>query len=237
MPGLLKRRAEKTIIDTALKGLKNRVVSQVIRSARRERDTERTAGDKQPGGSGTDLIGDFQRWLLRAGARGMSRELTDQVRTALGKTPQPSGDVWETATHDPAPGEAPECAWCPLCRAARISGSPSPTRDTRVAAVGDALTTVVQDAVSVLEAALAATGRGGTPPMAVLPRPGRVPVVSARPARLTSRHGPVRRPRRRQRARRPRRARRARTTSPGGQGGPGGQGRAGPERPGGACRG
>jgi hypothetical protein len=116
----------------------------------------------QPGGSGNDLIGDFQRWLLRAGARGMSRELTDQVRTALGKTPQPSGDVWETATHDPAPGEAPECAWCPLCRAARIVREAKPTRDNRVAAVGDALTTVVQDAVSVLEAALAATSRGGT---------------------------------------------------------------------------
>jgi hypothetical protein len=116
----------------------------------------------QPGGSGNDLIGDFQRWLLRAGARGMSRELTDQVRTALGKTPQPSGDVWETATHDPAPGEAPECAWCPLCRAARIVREAKPTRDNRVAAVGDALTGVVQDAVSVLEAALAATSRGGT---------------------------------------------------------------------------
>jgi hypothetical protein len=115
----------------------------------------------QPGGSGNDLIGDFQRWLLRAGARGMSRELADQVRTALGKNQQTStGDVWETATTEPAPGEAPECAWCPLCRAARLVREAKPGRDTRVAAVGDALTTVVQDAVSVLEAALAATSRG-----------------------------------------------------------------------------
>jgi len=117
----------------------------------------------QPGGSGNDLIGDFQRWLLRAGARGMSRELADQVRTALGKTQQ-TGDVWETATTEPLPGEAPECAWCPLCRAARLVREAKPTRDIRVAAVGDALTTVVQDAVSVLEAALAATSRGGTAP-------------------------------------------------------------------------
>ena len=72
----------------------------------------------QPGGSG-DLIGDFQRWLLRSGARGMSRELADQVRAALGKN-QSTGDVWETATTHPVPAEAPECAWCPLCRAARI---------------------------------------------------------------------------------------------------------------------
>jgi len=115
----------------------------------------------ESGGSGNDLIGDFQRWLLRAGARGMSRELADQVRTALGKNQQ-TGDVWETATTEPVPGEAPECAWCPLCRAARLVREAKPTRDTRVAAVGDALTSVVQDAVSVLEAALAATSRGGT---------------------------------------------------------------------------
>jgi hypothetical protein len=119
----------------------------------------------QPGGSGNDLIGDFQRWLLRAGARGMSRELADQVRTALGKTQQQTGgDVWKTATTEPVPGEAPECAWCPLCRAARLVREAKPTRDTRVAAVGDALTTVVQDAVSVLEAALAATSRSGAAP-------------------------------------------------------------------------
>ena len=115
----------------------------------------------QPGGSG-DLIGDFQRWLLRSGARGMSRELADQVRTAIGRN-QPSGDVWETATTEPQPGEAPECAWCPLCRAARLVREAKPGRDTRVAAVGDALTTVVQDAVSVLEAALAATSRATGP--------------------------------------------------------------------------
>ena len=112
-----------------------------------------------PGGS-NDLIGDFQRWLLRSGARGMSRELADQVRAALGKN-QSTGDVWETATTQPVPADAPECAWCPLCRAARVVREAKPGRDKRVAAVGDAVTTVVQDAVSVLEAALAATGRSG----------------------------------------------------------------------------
>jgi hypothetical protein len=117
----------------------------------------------ESGGSGQDLIGDFQRWLLRTGARGMSRQLTHQVRTALGRNQEPSGDVWETATTEPLPGEAPECAWCPLCRAARLVREAKPGRDTRVTAVGDALNTVVQDAVSVLEAALAATGRGTGP--------------------------------------------------------------------------
>jgi hypothetical protein len=90
----------------------------------------------------------------------MSRELADQVRAALGKN-QSTGDVWEAATTQPVPADAPECAWCPLCRAARIVREAKPGRDKRVAAVGDALTTVVQDAVSVLEAALAATGRSG----------------------------------------------------------------------------
>jgi hypothetical protein len=113
----------------------------------------------QTGGSGNDLIGEFQRWLLRFGARGMSREVGDQIRAALGRN-QATGDVWGTATADPAPAEAPECAWCPLCRAARLVREAKPGRDTNVAAVGDALATVVQDAVSVLDAALAATGRG-----------------------------------------------------------------------------
>ena len=90
----------------------------------------------------------------------MSRELADQVRAALGKN-QSTGDVWETATTQPVPADAPECAWCPLCRAARVVREAKPGRDKRVAAVGDAVTTVVQDAVSVLEAALAATGRSG----------------------------------------------------------------------------
>jgi hypothetical protein len=110
-----------------------------------------------PGGS-NDLIGDFQRWLLRSGARGMSRELADQVRAALGKN-QSTGDVWEAATTRPVPADAPECAWCPLCRAARVLRESKPGRDTRVTAVSDALGMVAQDAFNVLEAALATAGR------------------------------------------------------------------------------
>jgi hypothetical protein len=113
---------------------------------------------QQPGGSGPDLIGDFQRWLIRSSARGMGRQVTDQIRSALGRNQQPTGDVWETATAEP-PDEAPECAWCPLCRAARLLRESKAGRDTRVTAVSDALGTVVQDAFNVLEAALAATGR------------------------------------------------------------------------------
>ena len=113
---------------------------------------------QQPGGSGPDLIGEFQRWLIRSSARGVGRQVTGQIRTALGQNQKPTGDVWETATSEP-PEEAPECAWCPLCRAARLLRETKPVRDNRVTAVSDALGTVVQDAFSVLEAALATTGR------------------------------------------------------------------------------
>jgi hypothetical protein len=115
---------------------------------------------QQPSGSGPDLIGEFQRWLIRSSARGVGRQVTGQIRSALGQNQkqQSTGDVWETATTEP-PDEAPECAWCPLCRAARLLRESKPGRDTRVTAVSDALGTVVQDAFSVLEAALATTGR------------------------------------------------------------------------------
>ena len=116
---------------------------------------------QQPGGSGPDLIGEFQRWLIRSSARGMGRQVSGQIRAALGKNQQPTGDVWETATTEP-PDEAPECAWCPLCRAARLLRETKPGRDTRVTAVSDALGTVVQDAFNVLDAALATTGRAAS---------------------------------------------------------------------------
>jgi hypothetical protein len=113
---------------------------------------------QQPGGSGPDLIGEFQRWLIRSSARGVGKQVTGQIRSAFGRN-QPTRDVWESATADPTPDEAPECAWCPLCRAARVLRESKPGRDTRVTAVSDALGMVVQDAFNVLDAALATTGR------------------------------------------------------------------------------
>src|SRR5215469_3169070 len=91
----------------------------------------------------------------------MGRQVSSQIRAALGRNQQPTGDVWETATTEP-PGEAPECAWGPLCRAARLLRETKPGRDTRVTAVSDALGTVVQDAFNVLDAALATTGRAAS---------------------------------------------------------------------------
>src|SRR6201996_5356590 len=66
---------------------------------------------------GPDPLGDLQRWLMRTGARSVTKEMTGSVRRALGQD-RPSADVWDTATSRPE-DEAPECAWCPVCRAAR----------------------------------------------------------------------------------------------------------------------
>ena len=116
-----------------------------------------TDRDGQPGG---DPIGDLQRWLMRSGARGLTSDLTGQVRRALGQ--QPAGrraraaDVWETATTRPAPAqEAPECAWCPVCRAARrLRESREGAQGSPLAGAGDALASVVQEAYSAFEAVM-----------------------------------------------------------------------------------
>src|SRR5262249_30972047 len=118
----------------------------------------------------------------------MGRQVSGQIRAALGRNQQPTGDVWETATTEP-PDEAPECAWCPLCRAARLLRETKPGRDTRVTAVSDALGTVVQDAFNVLDAALATTGRAasgdgrrGSSPGTGRPGPTQAGPAQTRPA-------------------------------------------------------
>jgi hypothetical protein len=109
---------------------------------------------QQPRQPGADLIGDIQRWLVRSGARGVSRGVGGQIRSALGRS-EGSGDVWERATRLPQ-DEAPECAWCPVCRAARRLNESGPGLSSQMAAATDAFATVAQDAMSVFEAALAA---------------------------------------------------------------------------------
>jgi hypothetical protein len=109
---------------------------------------------QEPRPPGTDLIGEFQRWIFRSGAREMTRGVSGQIRSALGRS-QGSGDVWERATTLPQ-DEAPECAWCPVCRAARRLNESGPGLSSQMAAATDAFATVAQDAMSVFEAAMAA---------------------------------------------------------------------------------
>ena len=105
---------------------------------------------QQPRQPGTDLIGEFQRWLVRSGARGVSRGVGGQIRSALGRS-EGSADVWERATRPPQ-DEAPECAWCPVCRAARRIRESGPAVGGQLAGAGDVVAAAVQEAMSAFEA-------------------------------------------------------------------------------------
>ena len=114
------------------------------------------SGGSQSGGGqsrrGNDPLADAQRWLMRAGARSMANQVADQVRRTVGQERRDRGDVWDTATNEPPPGESPECQWCPICqaaRAARMSGSGSLM--SSLADVGGALASMAQDAFSAFE--------------------------------------------------------------------------------------
>ena len=103
----------------------------------------------------SDPVADFQRWLMKAGARSMANQVAGQVKRTIGTERRDSGDVWDTATNEPPPNEAPECQWCPVCQAARAArlGSGSGL-GAQLANAGGALASVVQDAFSVFEQAM-----------------------------------------------------------------------------------
>lgn len=111
----------------------------------------------QQRGAAPDPIGDFQRWLVRSGARGVGREVGGHIAGLLGIGGK-SGDVWETAT-TPPPEEAPECAWCPVCRAARLLRESGPGLASHVASASDAVAAIVQEATAVVESVLAGAKR------------------------------------------------------------------------------
>jgi hypothetical protein len=107
-----------------------------------------------------DPIGDFQRWLMKAGARSLSRDVANRVRATLGggASANKHASVWETATTEPPGDEPPECQWCPICRAARRyrdSGSTAtPDLGSQLAGVTDVLAGFTKDAFSLFEAAV-----------------------------------------------------------------------------------
>ncbi|HYB89345.1 MAG TPA: hypothetical protein VEC76_21030 [Streptosporangiaceae bacterium] len=113
---------------------------------------------QEPSRSGQDPIGEFQRWLVRSGARSVSREVSDQIRSVLGGRGGKPVDVWEQATAPPT-DEAPECAWCPVCRAARVLREQGPGMSSQVSAASEAMGVFVHDALTLFESALSATGR------------------------------------------------------------------------------
>ena len=117
----------------------------------------RTGGNGQPGGGRTpsrpsDPVVDFQRWLMKAGARSMANQVADQVKRTIGTERRDKGDVWDTATTELPPNEAPECQWCPVCqaaRAARVGGASG--LGAALSGAGTVLSSVVQDAFSAFE--------------------------------------------------------------------------------------
>lgn len=126
------------------------------RRARAEADG-RGAGQGHGAGrnAGTDITGEIQRWLIRSGARNMRRELTGQFRRTFNQAER--DNVWGVATTEPPPGpsgEAPECAWCPVCRAARRIRESGPSVGGQLAGAGDVVATAVQEALSAFDAVL-----------------------------------------------------------------------------------
>jgi hypothetical protein len=117
----------------------------------------KTGGNGQSGGGRgpsrpSDPVIDFQRWLMKAGARSMANQVAGQVKRTLGTERRASGDVWDTATNELPPDEAPECQWCPVCqaaRAARLGGAGG--LGAALSGAGTVLSSVVQDAFSAFE--------------------------------------------------------------------------------------
>ncbi|MDR2985285.1 MAG: hypothetical protein LBV34_10635 [Nocardiopsaceae bacterium] len=109
----------------------------------------------------SDMAGEIQRWLIRASARNVRDELGGQVKKALRGSERNKGDSWATATTEPphAADEAPECAWCPVCRAARRiaqsrSGGGSSGSGPRVSDAADVMAGAVRDALAGIDSIL-----------------------------------------------------------------------------------
>ena len=107
---------------------------------------------------GSDPFGDFQRWLMKAGARSITRDVTDRVKSTMGGgRAKAHTDVWDEATTTDPTDEPPECQWCPICRAARKArdaGGSSAGFSEQVAGAADALAGLTRDAFSLFESAM-----------------------------------------------------------------------------------
>ena len=133
----------------------------------------------------SDPIGDFQRWLMKAGAKSLGREVAGRVKSTLGGGggAKHAEDIWDTATTEELTDEPPECQWCPICRAARRYRDSGGTTAGQFAGVGDTLAGLTRDAFSLFDAALRQAQR---PPSA----PGSRPTDRGQPDHAPSDHAP-----------------------------------------------
>jgi hypothetical protein len=120
-----------------------------------------------PASPGSDILGEFQRWFIRSSAKNMRKEFGGQVRKTFGGKRENAGDIWDTATTEvpPAEGDAPECQWCPICRAARRMRESNPGLSGQLSGAGDAVAAAVHDAIKAFDSLLARTaGSSGEGP-------------------------------------------------------------------------
>jgi hypothetical protein len=97
--------------------------------------------------------------MIRSGAKSMRREIEGQVRRTLGSGRSEPEDVWGTATTEVPPdvGESPECAWCPICRAARRMRDSGPGLGSQVSGASKGVAAYVQDAIVAFDTVLSRT--------------------------------------------------------------------------------
>jgi hypothetical protein len=138
---------------------------------------------------GSDPFGDFQRWLMKAGARSITRDVTDRVKSTMGGgKAKAHTDVWDEATTTDPTDEPPECQWCPICRAARKardSGGSSAGFSEQVAGAADALAGLTRDAFSLFETATSPTATPAPATPAPATPPTATPPAEAPPAAAT----------------------------------------------------
>jgi len=118
-----------------------------------------------------DAASEIQRWLIKTSARNMRDELGGQVKKALRGPERKTGDSWATATTEPpnAADEAPECAWCPVCRAARRiaqarSGADARSGGPRITDAADVMAGAMRDALAGIDSILSYRPTGTAPP-------------------------------------------------------------------------
>ncbi len=130
------------------------------------------SGSRNQSSRGSDPVADFQRWLMKAGARGMANQVADQVKRTVGQERRRErGDVWDTATTELPPDEPLECQWCPVCQAARAARMSGPGLGARLTGASGVLASVVQDAFSAFEQAMKTQDQNHSAERTVVPPP------------------------------------------------------------------
>jgi hypothetical protein len=103
----------------------------------------------------------------------MRDEIGGQVRRAFGGSEPSQDEVWAVATTEPpeAAAEPPECAWCPVCRAARrITRSRDGSTGTPgLSEAAEVMAGAVRDALAGLDSILSYRSPGAPEPEADSP--------------------------------------------------------------------